>query len=95
MNEWEAQYKALAMGIEDKKYIDNAKSFVDATIKLSLSSGHNLDYAFYLMEAAFSRQSHEANMINILEKYINDNLLKCLFKYFIYKIKKHLSKLKG
>ena len=30
MNEWEAKYKALLMGIDNQEYIDNAERLVEA-----------------------------------------------------------------
>jgi len=38
MNEWEAKYKALLAGIENKEYVDNAELLVSKAIDLSASS---------------------------------------------------------
>lgn len=38
MNKWEAKYKALAAGITDKSYIDNAEKLVETAINLSATS---------------------------------------------------------
>jgi hypothetical protein len=34
INEWEAKYEALAAGIEDKTFIENAEKLVEAAIKI-------------------------------------------------------------
>ncbi len=95
MNEWEARYKAILLGIEDKKYIDYAKEFVEVAIKMSIATTYSLSDCIYAMQSAYQKKSLDDLINDYIEKQIKDNLIKCLFKYFIYKIKKHLSKLRG
>jgi hypothetical protein len=49
MNEWEAKYKALVVGIEDKTLIDNAEKLVDVAIKASCTSGYSFDRILYAL----------------------------------------------
>ena len=49
MNEWEARYKALLAGIDNKDYIDNAELLVSKAINLSASSHVSLEDALQAM----------------------------------------------
>lgn len=49
INEWEAKYKALAAGIQDKNLITNAEFLVRTALDLSSASPEPFDVVFYGM----------------------------------------------
>ncbi len=49
MNEWEAKYKALLAGIDNKDYVDNAELLVSKAIDLSASSHVSFEDALRAM----------------------------------------------
>ncbi len=61
MNEWEAQYKALCMGIQNKEHIENAEKLVTIAIRLSQVSMESLDSTLSAMIVATRHFQHEDN----------------------------------
>lgn len=60
MDKWEAQYKALAMGITDKSMIDNAVLLVEQAQRMSTHGILTFDEAFYaILQAVGLQQAKE------------------------------------
>jgi len=55
MNEWEAKYRALCQGVNDKDLIDKAEYLVERAVKISVSSQLNFWTVFHALSTMVSR----------------------------------------
>ena len=57
MNEWEAKYRALLMGISDQVSIDNAEKMGAVCVHMAATTPHTLEECYWMMARLVDAQT--------------------------------------
>jgi len=68
MNEWEAKYRALLMGIDNPTYIENAEKLVRAAQNIAATTLQPFDIVFWALQSMVGKQQGEdtKNLLHII-----------------------------